>query len=68
MFTPKVSYTYLLTESRELMQNVDDNSTGGGSIEFVGSWSSFGGFPSGHIVINTMERGAFVVKVQNALP
>ena len=50
------------------MRNLDDNKTGGGSIEFVGSWSSFGGFPSGHIVINTMERGAFVVKVQNALP
>jgi hypothetical protein len=47
---------------------VDDNSTGGGSIGFVGSWSSFGGFPSGHILINTIERGAFVVKVQNPLP
>ncbi|KAF2709062.1 hypothetical protein K504DRAFT_294807 [Pleomassaria siparia CBS 279.74] len=45
-----------------------ENDATDGSIAFVSSWSSFGGFPSGHIVINTMERGAFVVKVQNALP
>ncbi|KIY62498.1 hypothetical protein CYLTODRAFT_383512 [Cylindrobasidium torrendii FP15055 ss-10] len=40
----------------------DDNDEGGGSHDFVGSWSSYGLFDSGHIVINTIERGAFVVK------
>ncbi|PNH42963.1 hypothetical protein VD0004_g4453 [Verticillium dahliae] len=40
----------------------DDNLPGGGIVEFVGSWSSYGWFPSGHHFINTIERGAFVVK------
>lgn len=40
----------------------DDDLEGGGSVEFVGTWSHFPYFPSGHIVINTMDRGAFVVK------
>lgn len=31
-------------------------------IEFVGSWSHYPFFKSGYILINTMERGAFVVK------
>jgi choice-of-anchor B domain-containing protein len=42
----------------------DDNMTGGGSVEFVGSWSSYGLFKSGYILVNTMERGAFIVKMQ----
>ncbi|KAF2269791.1 hypothetical protein CC78DRAFT_602036 [Lojkania enalia] len=42
----------------------DDNMRGGGSLEFVGTWSSYGGFPSGYILINTIERGAWVVKLQ----
>ncbi|KAF1993492.1 hypothetical protein P154DRAFT_70656 [Amniculicola lignicola CBS 123094] len=46
----------------------DDNEIGGGSLKYVGTWSSFAGFPSGHILINTIERGAWVVKVQKPLP
>jgi choice-of-anchor B domain-containing protein len=42
----------------------DDGMPGGGSVNFVGSWSSYGLFKSGHMLINTMERGAFVVKFQ----
>lgn len=37
-----------------------------GTLEFVGSWSSYAGFKSGYILINTIEQGAFLVKVQNA--
>jgi len=40
----------------------DDNEDGGGSIDFVGTWSHYPYFPSGYIVINTIERGAYVVK------
>jgi choice-of-anchor B domain-containing protein len=40
----------------------DDEAPGGGVIDFVGSWSSYAYFKSGFILINTMERGAFVVK------
>jgi choice-of-anchor B domain-containing protein len=40
----------------------DDNMPGGGSVNFVGTWSSYAMFKSGHILINTMERGAFIVK------
>ncbi|KAH7128121.1 hypothetical protein B0J11DRAFT_431067 [Dendryphion nanum] len=46
----------------------DDDKPGGGAIEYVGTWSSYAGFPSGYILINTIERGAWVVKIQNALP
>lgn len=42
----------------------DDNMPGGGSVDFVGTWSSYALFKSGHILVNTMERGAFVVKLQ----
>ena len=42
----------------------DDNMTGGGSVDFVGTWSSYALFKSGHILINTMERGVFIVKMQ----
>jgi len=38
----------------------------GGILEFVGSWSSYAGFKSGYILINTIEQGAFLVKVQDA--
>ncbi|KAF2634959.1 hypothetical protein P280DRAFT_438022 [Massarina eburnea CBS 473.64] len=46
----------------------NDGDATGGSIAFVGTWSSYAGFPSGFILINTIERGAWVVKVQNPLP
>lgn len=36
----------------------DDARAGGGALSFVGSWSSYGLFPSGNIIINTIERGA----------
>lgn len=34
----------------------DDKLPGGGTIEFVGSWSSYAMLPSGFIFINTIER------------
>ncbi|KAL2193256.1 hypothetical protein P885DRAFT_45587 [Corynascus similis CBS 632.67] len=40
----------------------DDHIPGGGNVTFTGSWSNYPFFPSGFIVINTMDRGAFVVK------
>ena len=40
----------------------DDAEPNGGVIDFVGSWSSYAGFKSGFIFVNTIERGAFVVK------
>ena len=40
----------------------DDHLPGGGNVTFTGSWSHYPFFPSGVIVINTMDRGAFVVK------
>ncbi|KAL2206310.1 hypothetical protein CC79DRAFT_1291929, partial [Sarocladium strictum] len=40
----------------------DDNLPGGGVVAFVGTWSSYGWFPSGYHFINTIERGAFIVK------
>ncbi|KAH8830856.1 hypothetical protein DL96DRAFT_1786768 [Flagelloscypha sp. PMI_526] len=40
----------------------DDAEEGGGIAEFWGSWSSYAGFKSGFIFINTIERGAWVVK------
>ena len=39
----------------------DDEFEGGGTLEFVGSWSSYAGFKSGYILINTIEQGAFLV-------
>ncbi|KAF7440133.1 hypothetical protein PC9H_000477 [Pleurotus ostreatus] len=41
----------------------DDARAGGGALSFVGSWSSYGLFPSGNIIINTIERGAYVVRI-----
>lgn len=40
----------------------DDDEPGGGILEYVGSWSSYAGFPSGNILVNSMERGVFIVK------
>lgn len=44
----------------------DDEVEGGGEIEFVGTWSHYPYFKSGYIVINTIERGAYVVKRSEA--
>lgn len=41
----------------------DDHLPSGGIVDFVGTWSHFAGFPSGNRSVNTMERGAFVVKM-----
>src|SRR6185437_6336930 len=41
----------------------DDAMAGGGLVDFVGSWSSYAYFKSGYIFINTIERGAWVVKL-----
>lgn len=40
----------------------DDDAEGGGQIEFQGTWSHYPYFKSGYILINTIERGAYVVK------
>lgn len=40
----------------------DDDLEGGGLVDFAGSWSSYGLFKSGWILINTIERGAYVVR------
>ncbi|KEY64012.1 hypothetical protein S7711_07376 [Stachybotrys chartarum IBT 7711] len=39
-----------------------EDDAAGGSLEFVGSWGNFQ-FPSGYIVANTFERGAYVLRV-----
>ncbi|KUI55872.1 hypothetical protein VP1G_03251 [Cytospora mali] len=44
----------------------DDNLPEGGTVAFVGTWGHYPFFPSGFIVVNTIERGAFVVKRSNA--
>ncbi|GAB1319804.1 Regulatory P domain-containing protein [Madurella fahalii] len=44
----------------------DDHLPGGGNVTFTGSWSNYPYFPSGHIVINTLDRGVFVVKRSSA--
>lgn len=41
----------------------DDAEPNGGIIDFVGTWSHYANFPSGYILVNTIERGAFVVKM-----
>lgn len=41
----------------------DDALPGGGAVEFVGTWSSYAYFKSGHIFVNTIERGGFVLKL-----
>ncbi|KAI0393120.1 hypothetical protein F5Y17DRAFT_326151 [Xylariaceae sp. FL0594] len=40
----------------------DDDESGGGIVEFVGTWSHYPYFKSGYVVINTIERGVYVVK------
>jgi hypothetical protein len=43
----------------------DDNEEGGGVADWsFGTWSHYT-FPSGFIVINTIDRGPFVVKMSN---
>lgn len=42
----------------------DDAEPKGGVIDWVGTWSHWGGFPSGYIMVNTIERGVFVVKMK----
>ncbi|KAF2837737.1 hypothetical protein M501DRAFT_937101 [Patellaria atrata CBS 101060] len=42
----------------------DDSEPNGGVIDFVGTWGSYAFFKSGFILINTIERGAFVVALQ----
>jgi hypothetical protein len=38
----------------------------GGEATFTGSWSVYPYFESGYIVINSIERGLFVVKYSGA--
>ncbi|PNS14549.1 hypothetical protein CAC42_2606 [Sphaceloma murrayae] len=40
----------------------DDAQAGGGAVAFTGTWSHYAGFPSGNILINTIERGVYIVK------
>lgn len=42
----------------------DDRMKEGGTTQFVGSWSSYAGFKSGYIFVNSIERGGFVVKLR----
>lgn len=41
----------------------DDFKRGGGDVTFTGTWSSYAFFESGYVFVNTIERGAFVVKL-----
>ncbi|OSS50429.1 hypothetical protein B5807_04855 [Epicoccum nigrum] len=41
----------------------DDELEGGGTVAFLGSWSSYAAFKSGYIFVHTIERGSFVVKM-----
>jgi choice-of-anchor B domain-containing protein len=43
----------------------DDQEVGGGSAEFIGTWSSYAGFKSGYVFVNSIERGGFVLKLKN---
>jgi len=42
----------------------DDGEPNGGIVDFVGTWSHYPFFKSGYILINTIERGAWVVKLR----
>jgi choice-of-anchor B domain-containing protein len=44
----------------------DDGEPGQGKVDFVGTWSSYALFKSGHIFVNTMERGGFVLKLKES--
>ncbi|KZM18566.1 uncharacterized protein EKO05_0002333 [Ascochyta rabiei] len=39
-----------------------EDDAGEGTVTFVGTWSHFL-FPSGYILVNTIERGVFIVKI-----
>lgn len=41
----------------------DDAESGGGTVEFAGSWASYGYFKSGFVAVNTFERGVYLVKI-----
>lgn len=41
----------------------DDDEPGGGVIAFSGSWASYAYFKSGFVFVNTIERGAYLVKM-----
>ena len=41
----------------------DDHLPGGGDLDFSGTWSSYAYFKSGFIFVNTIERGAFLIKM-----
>ncbi|KAF2680729.1 hypothetical protein K458DRAFT_392404 [Lentithecium fluviatile CBS 122367] len=41
----------------------DDEMEGGGTVAFLGSWSSYANFKSEFIFVHTIERGSFVVKM-----
>ncbi|KAL8376846.1 hypothetical protein RB595_007803 [Gaeumannomyces hyphopodioides] len=43
----------------------DDENEGGGTVAFLGSWSSYAYFKSGFIFVHTIERGSFVVKMSS---
>jgi len=39
----------------------------GGIVDFVGSWASYAMFNSGYILVNTIERGLFSVKLHDEI-
>lgn len=41
----------------------DDHNENGGTMDYVGTWSHYAGYPSGHIMVSTIERGVFIVKM-----
>lgn len=41
----------------------DDEFPGGGTVFPYGTWSSYAGFKSGYVFINSITRGGFVVKM-----
>ena len=40
----------------------DDDNEGGGTVAFLGSWSSVANFKSGYVFVHTIERGSFIVR------
>ncbi|KAL1838132.1 hypothetical protein VTJ49DRAFT_3011 [Mycothermus thermophilus] len=40
----------------------DDDLPGGGNLTFTGSWANYPYFNSGYILVNTLDRGVFVLK------
>lgn len=41
----------------------DDGDVGGGNPAFAGTWATYANFESGYVFINTLERGAYLVKL-----